>query len=40
LNSSRIANTVPRPVAASRPREPCSHTGYRNKRGGQAAVTQ
>lgn len=27
LSSSRMANTVPRPVAASRPRLPCSHTG-------------
>ena len=27
LSSSRVANTVPRPVAASRPYEPCRCTG-------------
>mmetsp|Transcript_37421 Transcript_37421/g.94440 ORF Transcript_37421/g.94440 Transcript_37421/m.94440 type:complete len:265 (+) Transcript_37421:771-1565(+) len=27
LSSSLMANTVPRPVAASRPREPCRYTG-------------
>lgn len=29
LSSSRMANTVPRPVAASRPRLPCRCTGWR-----------
>ena len=27
LSSSRVAKTVPRPVAASRPNDPCSCTG-------------
>jgi hypothetical protein len=27
LSSSRVANTVPRPVAASRPHDPCRYTG-------------
>lgn len=36
LSSSRMAITVPRPVAASRPREPCRCTGCSGKQAHKA----